>query len=328
MKSSRLFYLLLLLATLFVSAVFPADAADGVQVSLTADRDSLTVGDVVHLILEVTHPTGQHVIIPELEPVWGDFEVREQSGSQVTANPDGTETTSQQITLSTFETGRVETPILTLKVETGNGQADDLIVPPVTLEVKSVLAEGDTNMKDIRPQAVLPATPPWTMIGLATIFAMVTVGGGLWLAKRWRGGSLRVDNRLPYQVALDELAAIEKLGLLEQRNFKKFYTLVTDSLRQYLEKQFQLQATDRTTAELNHEIAFVDIAPDHSRQFINLFSDADFVKFARITPEIEDGYQFIQAARALVEITGPQPDPVKSKMDQPIDTRKHVEVTQ
>ncbi len=73
--------------------VTQAQADDGVQVTLTPDRGELAVGDPVQFMLEVNHPAGYQVIIPKLEPVWGEFEVRSQSQAATVANDDGTETT-------------------------------------------------------------------------------------------------------------------------------------------------------------------------------------------------------------------------------------------
>ena len=65
----------------FIAAMSPgaAVAQDGsnpdIRVSFTADRATLTVGDLVTLTLEVTHPTGHVVTVPRLRPEWGPFEV-------------------------------------------------------------------------------------------------------------------------------------------------------------------------------------------------------------------------------------------------------------
>ena len=50
----------------------------------------------------------------------------------------------------------------------------------------------------------------------------------------------------------DELEYIEGLGLPEKELFKKHYTMVSDVLRQYLEKAYYIPTLDRTTGEIVH----------------------------------------------------------------------------
>ena len=69
--------LLIALALLIVAV--PAQAEEGLPATLASDREQLTVGDPVELTLEVNHPAGYQVIIPQLEGTWGDLEVRSQS---------------------------------------------------------------------------------------------------------------------------------------------------------------------------------------------------------------------------------------------------------
>ena len=155
----------------------------------------------------------------------------------------------------------------------------------------------------------LPSMLPATLAGL--VVATVVAGSGWWLYRRWRMRQALapvIDNRPPYQIAYAELERIAGLNLPGRGQFKEHYTLVTDCLRAYLEQQFQLHAFDRTTAELWLELKRSVIAPDQGRRFIDLFADSDLVKFAKLTPEIEEARQLIDQARALVTSTRPQPE--------------------
>ena len=309
MNPRQLALSLLLIAVLFVIAL-PAHAAGTVQVTLTPDRNELTVGDPALLALEVTHPAGYQVIIPKLEQMWGDFEVRSQSAATTTANDDGTETTRQTIEVTLFNLGDFETLPLPLTIGDGAGQVFEEIVPSTLLSVVPTLAEDDSELRDIKPQAGLnlPATWPWIVGGL--LLAAVLAVAGWWAYRRWRGEPFLapvVDNRPPWQVAYDELARIEGLGLLGQRRFKEYYTLVTDCLRAYLEAQFNLQVFERTTSELRATLRQSDLAPEQARRFLDLFSGSDLVKFAKFEPDVESGRRLIEDARELVTDTMGQP---------------------
>lgn len=298
----------ILVAALLVLIVVPVQAVDGVQVTLTPDRTELTVGEPVQLSLEVTHPAGYQVIIPKLEQVWGDLEVRSQSQVMTIANDDGTETTRQIIEATLFNLGEFGTAALPLTISDGAGQVIEEVAPSVSLLVVPTLAEDDNGLRDIKPQAELavPAVWPWVAGGL--LLAAVVGVAGWWAYRRWRGEPFLppvVDNRPPWQVAYDELARIEALGLVEERRFKEYYTQVTDCLRTYLEDQFGLSVFERTTTELRAVFRQSDIAPDHARKLMDLFSESDLVKFAKFSPDTESARRLTGEARELVSLTKP-----------------------
>ncbi len=297
----------LFLLALLVFIVAPVQAAEGVQVTLTPDRNELTVGDPLQVTLEVTHPAGYQVIIPKLDQNWGDFEVRGQSQATTTANDDGTETTRQIIEVTLFNLGEFHTPAMPLTVGDGAGQVFEAEVPSVSLKVVPTLAEDDSELRDIKPQATLNVPPAWPWIAGSLVLAVLVAIAGWWAYRRWRGQPFglapAVDNRPPWQVAYDELARIESLGLLEQRRFKEYYSLVTDCLRTYLEQQFGLRVTDRTTSELRLVLRSSELEPDHARSFLDLFAESDLVKFAKFTPDLETARRLVEGARRLVTLT-------------------------
>jgi hypothetical protein len=285
-------------------------ADGGVQGALVPDRPELTVGDPVRLALEVNHPAGYQVFIPKLEQVWGNLEVRGQSQATTEVLDDGTATTRQTIEVTLFSPGEFRTPELPLTISDGSGQLTESIIPAVSLNVVPTLAENDNELRDIKPQAGLqvPAVWPWFVGGGLVLLAVAAVAGW-WAYRRWRGEPFLapfVDNRPPWQVAHDELVRIGKLGLVEERRFKEYYTLVTDCLRTYLEDQFQLRVYDRTTSQLKPVLQQSHLAPEHTRRILDLFTWSDMVKFAKFAPEAAVAHQMLEEALALVDRTRPQ----------------------
>lgn len=314
MKQKQALMLIITIVVLLTTAI-PVWAADPVAVTLTADKQELTVGDPVKLTLAVDHPAATHIIIPPLDKTWGDLEVRSQSKAETVDNSDGTQTTRQTIEVTLFAPGEFQTPPLPVTLSDNSGQTTEAVAAPVSLVVTPVLAEGDTTLDDIRPQVGMQVPVAWSLIVSGVVLAIIVVGAGVWLYRRRRGRGL-FDNRPPYQVALDELARIEGLRLAEQSQFKRHYSLVTDCLRTYLEDQFDIRAFDRTTAELKRSLAASALSAEHTRQWINLLTESDLVKFAKLEPDVDLARQLPGLARDLVTSTRPEPEPVK-KNDTP-----------
>lgn len=305
--------LLLLILTVSTGQAW---AAEGIEVRLTPERKELTVGDPMQLTLEVSHPAGSQVIIPQLGETWGNFEVRGQSPASTVANNDGTLTTRQTVDVTLFDLGEFETPPWSLTIRDGVGQISEEAIPTVTLMVVPTLDPEDNELRDIKPQAGLAVPAPWPWIAGRLLLAAALAVAGWWAYRRWRGQPFlapAVDTRSPRQVACDELARIEGLGLLERSLFKEYYTLVTDCLRTYLEQQFGLPVFERTTSELRILFRGSELAPEHSRRFLDLFAESDLVKFAKFRPGLETARALLGEARDLVAVTStevakPQPN--------------------
>jgi hypothetical protein len=333
MNKKRLFFQFLTVIVIVMALVAPVAAAENIVVSLTPKQGELRVGDPVELTLAVTHPAGYQVIIPQLEQNWGPFEVRAQSQATTVDNGDNTSTTSQTLTVTLFNVGTFETPTLPLTISDSNGQLLEEVVPPVSLTVIPTLAEGDTELMDIRPQVGMEVPAAWPMVLAGTLALVVVAIGGWWLYRRRRGQPFfaqTVDNRSPYQVAFDALDQIDDLDLPNQGQFKEHYTLVTDVLRLYIEQQFQVHAFDRTTTELKQSLQRSTLSPEHIQRVIEFFFESDLVKFAKFSPTLLEARQLTKEARILIDLTRPIPveeekTPLPLGMGQ---AQKAVEVSQ
>lgn len=277
-------------------------AAD-VTAVLAAPTGAFTVGDPVELTLRVTHPAGTQVILPRLEQTWGDFEVREQQPAQTTANGDGTLTTEQTIVATLFAPGDFTTPQLALTVSDAAGQLSQAVAAPAALSIASVLAEGDSELRDIKPQAALeiPAAIPYPAL-LAGVGAVALALLGFVLWRRWASRK-PVDNRTPDQVAYDELARIGALQLPAAGRFSEHYALTADCVRNYLERQFGIAACDRTTLEITAALRTATIAPAQAQSLVTMLAECDLVKFARLAPGSAAAADLLEEARHFVMLT-------------------------
>lgn len=141
------------LVLLFLWAV-TAKAQNNVVV--TADKETVTVGDPIVLTVAVTHAEEEVVLFPELGPNWGDFVVRRQASAETIRYGDGTAVSRQQIDVRLFVPGAFQTPPLALTITDATGNVSESWAEPIPLSVQSVLVEGDTTLRDIKPQAALP----------------------------------------------------------------------------------------------------------------------------------------------------------------------------
>ena len=289
----------------------------GVRISLTADRATLTVGELVTLTLEVTHPADHVVVVPHLGPEWGPFEVLSQTPAQTYSNADGTETTSQRMEVTVFAPGTFETPDLSLSVRAPDGGVERVSPLPVRLTVDSVLSGPDETLKDIRPPADL-SPPSWRQPAALAIAALaivaVLVSGSVLVQRRLGSRDEQAvsmaDTRTPWETATQELDRIDRLDLPGAGRFKEHYTLLAGVTRAYvrvmcLEDADPSGATDMTTDEIRNAIGQSSLGRKNAGLVVELLLEADLARFSNYSPSASQAYGALQSARDIVEGTKP-----------------------
>jgi hypothetical protein len=308
-----------LLIILVLSLVVPVSAKAEPQATaaLSFDTAEYTVGDPIQLTLSITHPAGYQVIPPQLESSWGEFLVHSQSMASTVNNSDGTETTSQVIDVRLFAPGTFTTPPLPITISDPSGQLSEVLAEPVSLTIATVLVEGDTELRDIKPQAELPYMNwlPW-LAGL-TVFTLIFSGAFVWWRRnRARLSRVWVDNRLPHEVALDELGRIEELDLPARGRFKEHYTLVSDTIRLYIEKVYQIPVLERTTGEIKASLKGSQVSHEVAGLLVNFLDESDLVKFSKFAPDVVSAEQLLSNGRLIVDMTRPVADESGAENDE------------
>jgi hypothetical protein len=298
---------LLLALMLLAIPMAAANAQQEISATLSVEAPELTVGDVVPLTLQVTHPAGYRLVPVQLEGTWGDFEIRAVSPPQVTANPDGSETTTQTISVALWAPGEHTTLELPVAVSDTQGELHETSAAPLSVEVASVLVEGDNQLRDIKPQAELPLPVVWPWVVGSLLVSAVILAPFLrrWWLRRQETLAAAPDLRLPHEVAYDELERIEGLNLPVQARFKEHYTLASDVLRKYMEETLHIATVDRTTYEIRHALKYSPLSQTVKSDLQELLMDADLIKFAKVKPEIELAQVYIPRVRRVVAVTTP-----------------------
>ena len=185
------------------------------------------------------------------------------------------------------------------------------VVSKADLEATEPALPADADVADIkRPAKARPLIWPW-------LLAAALLAGAYYAWTRWRRRTVAAapseppDARTPAQRALDELGALEGSSLWSDRRFADFYFHLTEILRGYLERRDAIPALKMTTYELTRHLRRHDIDRQALAAFRDLFDRADLVKFAKTTPEPEQGGLDLAAARRFIEAAAPH-DSVKA----------------
>ncbi len=286
-----------------------ATSTSSVQAVIATTQQEVTVGDPVELTLTVHHPADTQVLFPDLAEAWPEVTVVEQAIPQTVTNADDSLTTSQAVDVRLFVPGPFATPPVVVTLSDAAGHVSEVPVTGTAVSVASVLIEGDTNLRDIKPQAELPLSNIGLYLLAAAAILMIV---GYLVIRKLRQPGVIIDTRLPHQRALDDLALVATMELPEDGRFKEHYTRVSDTLRSYVSQRYNIDVLERTTPEVRNMMRKTDIPVDAASEFIKLLEESDMVKFTEIKPRVADAYLLLDVATQFVEFTKPA-DPDEDK---------------
>lgn len=271
----------LALALVMQQAAAPQDSVR-VQMGVTVQPDTVTVGDPYLVMVRVRAPAGTRIAFPAAPDTGGTVEgvdpMVERTASDGTA-----EDRTAIYRVSAWDTGQVAFELGAVEL-TGAVERTLPIEDPAVF-VRSVLP-ADTALHVPKPARDIFGTErPWWWMLLALLGALALVGLLLWWWWRRRRRPRAVPVEDPFTRAEREFAALAEFGLPEAGEPGRHVALATEILRDYLAGRLPDAPTSLTSGELLRALRERRELPLEAMR--NLLFEADLVKFARrpVTPE-------------------------------------------
>jgi hypothetical protein len=168
------------------------------------------------------------------------------------------------------------------------------------LVVSTNQSASTNDLRAIKAPVAIP--DPWFWIGCG-VGLLTTTAVAWWLWRRWHRQQAAPPPKPvtpPHQIARAKLR--EALALLHEP--RPFCILVSDTIRVYLEAQFDLHAPERTTEEFLEELQTSSVLSYEQKQALGAFlTSCDLVKFARYEPTQVELQSIYDAALRLVDET-------------------------
>lgn len=289
MRVFRLLFLLLLL--------LPASLV-GLAQSLE-NADSLRVGDSFYLRITSDVPIARVSIPDSLE----SFAVVGNSAASKDQR-------SWRVEIVALDTGALSFP--KLQVFLANGNPEPAYTDGFRVYVLSVLAEGDTLLRDIKPLERYPLQLPF---GIYLLLLLLALGMGIYLfisrpkkLEPPKAETLPIQPTITLPAWQEALEALDKLlatGYLEREAWQELYFGLSEVLRSFLEKQYHFAAMEMTVSEISQVLQHRSIKS--SSEVLNLLQRCDLVKFAKFQPDIRSTTEQIQWLKSYLSSFGAAP---------------------
>jgi HAMP domain-containing protein len=167
----------------------------------------------------------------------------------------------------------------------------------------AALAEAEEDIRDIRAPKAVPGS--WVLPALlAGAIVVALCAYAIW--RRRHRGTRRRGLTLSEQ-ALERLENTRPL--MRPATAREFGIAASEAIRNYIEKRFDVIATQRTTEEFLQTLlqSSNETLARHRSLLEEFLQQCDFVKFAGVSLAVTDMETLLQSARGFVLETGEPP---------------------
>lgn len=318
MKNRFFTGLALFLLTLAGTGLFPSIAgAQEITARAGLDTSSILIGQQVMLKINVSLPKGKAITLPVFtDSLATGVEIVGQS------RVDTLKTTDQQrlnlvqlLRITSFDTGFHKIPAIPIYE---SGKMDSLHILAFTnelfLTVNTIPVDTAQAIKDVKGVMSVPLSFweifRWVLLALVIILLVA----GVWYYIRKRRKKLPVfvlpsRPAVPAHIqALEELEKLRVAKIWQAGKVKEYHTQLTDILRVYLERRFNVQAMEMTTDEILDALKTASSTAEAIAKMAEILQLADLVKFAKEQPlplqhdnSLKLGIDFVNLTRPSVQ---------------------------
>ncbi|AZR73245.1 hypothetical protein BBF96_07510 [Anoxybacter fermentans] len=274
-----------------------------IQADLKLNREAFLIGDEMIVTLTVLTKPGYTVEMPVISPPKGvELKRKEKKG------PDkkwGIVHYEDRYCFMTFEPGKYQLPEIVVKYTTPEGEKKEWIVPGLTLVVESLLSEDAKDIRDLKPVENVSSNQLIYYL-LAGLILLGMIGYLIFRhLKKKNDIEIVKETSLPaHEIAYQRLAELEASDLLEKGEIDRYFTILSEIVREYIENRFGAKAREMTTQEfLEQAIRKLELALEHQELLKKFLYQSDLVKYARHIPAYEEIEQAFKTARRFVDET-------------------------
>lgn len=294
----------------------------GAQVTIEQKVDSVSIliGEQAHLTVAVTAPAKAKVAFPAMKPstylVPGVELLKVEDGDTV-AMDNNLMMVSKKLTITSFDEHLYAIPGMKVKVDGRLYTANTSALKVLTVDVDTLHPNQFYPPQDVQNNPF--EWKEWSGLFWMSLLMLVLCAIGFYLFVRLKENKpvlVRVHivkHIPPHQKALNAIAKIKEERLVSSEDQKTYYTLLTDTLRRYIEERFGFSAMEMTSSEIISHLQQVG-----DRKMIDelkeLFQTADLVKFAKYSTLINENDLNLVNAVTFIDETKTDAAPTEERI--------------
>jgi len=282
--------------------------AQSVSVNSKADTTQIRIGEQFHLNLSATVPSGNKVTFPVINDSINQFDLVAATPIDTVISKDSKSLTlHQQFTLTCFDSGFFVIPPFTFIIQEGT-KTDSLSTEAALMTVITIPVDTTKEIRAIKN--ILDVPFPWQDYVIYFLLAGVVAALVIILYKKMQKKKPvefkpRIPDRPAHEIALEGLRRIESEKIWQQGFTKRYFSELTDVIRQYIERRFEIYAMEQTSDEILHQFDKKLIKEEEKEKLRYILLQADMVKFAKAIPLPSENETAMAYAYDFINMTKP-----------------------
>ena len=292
---------------LFVCSFAFNVSAQNVTAKASTDKSTYLVGDYIHFKIQIEYNKGTNIYPPALKDTLANVSVIKRE-EPVTEEKNGKEITTYDYILSGYDSVGVTIPSIPILYKAASDTTvNTASTNEVNFTIQTLKVNPGAGIKDVKEPIKIPLD--WKLILLWILIGLIVIAIIYYLYRRYkkkREGMQPVRKVIilpPHVVALNSLHELEEKKLWQQGKIKEYHSEITEIIRGYFEKRFELPALELTTSEamelLNHK---KESEPIREITY-DFLTNADLVKFAKFSPIGSVNEEMLKQAYNIVNKT-------------------------
>jgi hypothetical protein len=295
----------LALILLLLSIPLTAAAEDEISVKVDIDRGFITIGDRINFRVSVVRNPHINVFSINVADALRDFEIK--SSTDFSFERDGLVHEGKNFVITNYALGEYVIWPLAVEYRAGGGPVKTIESNSLYVTVQSIDENRDPD-SDIRGvKSVLDLRRSW-WLWLAFLALLAGVAGFfLWRSQKTKGNELggRGTAQLtPAEEAYRALFRLKGSDYLKKSQYREYFFLMSEILKRYFERRYEIPALESTTFELMKELKS-KTSVEQRKVIQSVLDSCDLVKFAKHEPSAPDVLKQNKQAVTIIDLTKP-----------------------
>ena len=293
-------------------AIVLSVAGQDVKITTAFDSTRIHVGDQIKYTITVDKPAGLKLQLPVFkDTICKHIDIISGPKTDSSSLQNARTRIIQKYIVTSFDSGKYEIKPIYGELKTAGGLKRFYSDYSLLEVLKFTVAPRDTTAKiyDIiapyRAPLTLGEVLPWVLLALL-------IAGLGWFAYRYykahrkakEEGAEYIPADPAHVIAFRELEILRDEQLWQKGETKRYYTRLTEILRQYLENRYRVYSLELTTAETLEALVKTGFKKEGPYNDLkSVLTGADLVKFAKYNPDAIENDLHFQSAWKFVEMT-------------------------
>ena len=287
----------------------------GGNVTFKAKLDSATLlmGKTTTLHLEITQDKDARGFFPneQLDTLSAMIEIAERPAADTTDLGNNRIQINRDLIIQSFDSGMWVIKPIPYVVNGDTAYCNQLSLKVMPVDVSKMQDINDIKPVEDVPFNLLDWLPDYWW---AWLIALLLIGAGTWIYIKFHKKGVnplkpRKRRLPPYEEAMYNLQRLKDAQLWQKGQEKEYFTGLTDILRVYIDRRFDINAVEMTWSQIIDTLKRNEETRAVNEQLEMILEVADIVKFANARPLADDNEVAYQRAVNFVEATRPVEQP-------------------